>query len=217
MSRTAEVKEYMDVMLTEKLDGPLKDHGFARRKRSTVYAREMGEARQTIDMAYDVGPRYAKEADAHLLPKLRIWFAGVNEIALRMAAGNEQVVSSAGATLFEPIDMVAPNAETPRWLPAGGEGFIEIGDDVRSFIERWVIPFLDEYQTVEAFVRGYEKSDWRLLLMQHSYVYIAAAYVVLNAPEKAREVITVKLGAPGLRKLFAPVFDYFEREATVHS
>jgi hypothetical protein len=215
MSRTAAVKQHVEVMLTEKLDDLLKMHRFVRRKRSTTYVREDSEAKQTIDISYDVGPSYAREADAHLVPKLRVWLAGVNQAAFRMVGGDERLIAADGATLFEPIDMLAPNAETPRWLPSGEDGFLETGDDLRAFVERWAIPFLDEYRSVRAFIDGYEKRDWRLLLVQHSYIYVAAAYVVLDAPEKAREVIDTKLGAPGLRKRFAAVFDYFDENPRV--
>lgn len=211
MSQSLAVKQYVEAMLAEKLDAHLRCLGFSRRKRSTAFVRETAEARQTIDITYDVRPRYARDADAHVLPGLRVEFPRVNAIALQMVGGEARMLGGGVSTLGEPIDFVAPKSETPRWLPAGIDGFLQVGDDIHSFIERWAIPFLDEYQTVEALVYGYERSDWRLLLTQHSYVYIAAAYIVLHEPEKASQVITTNLGAPGLRRVFAPVFEYFER------
>lgn len=202
-------------MLTEKLDPFFKDQRFSRRKRSIVYARQIDEAKQTIEMTYDVGPRYAPDADAHVLPKLGVLLGKVNEIAVQMA-GDARVLGGAEATLFQPIDMVAPKSDNPRWLPASRDDFLEVGNEIRLFMARWVVPFLDEYTSAEAFVRGYERKDWRLLLVQPWYIYVASAYVVLNAPEKAREVVETKLGAPGLRKRFAPVFAYFEREITTN-
>lgn len=198
-------------MLAEKLDHFLKDEGFMRRKRSNVYTRRIPEGKQTIEVAYDVSPRYASEAAAHVLPKLGVLLARVNEIAVQMAS-DTRTLGGAEATLFQPIDMVAPKSENPRWLPASRDDFLEVGDEIRSFLARWVVPFLNEYRSAEALVRGYEQNDWRLLLVQPWYIYVAAAYVVLNAPEKARDVVETKLGAPGSRKRFAPVFAYFERE-----
>lgn len=213
MNRRVVVKDNVEAMLAEKLDAPLKLRGFSRRKRSTAFVREGAEAKQTIDITYDVGPRYAREAEAHVLPGIKVLFPQVNEVALQMVGGDARILGGGGATLGEPIDFVAPKSETPRWLAAGIEGFLTIGDDIRVFIERWAIPFLDEYQTVRALVQGYERSDWRLLLTQHSHVYIAAAYVVLGHGEVARDIVEKKLGAPGLRKQFSAVFEYFDREA----
>ena len=199
MTRVASVKEHIEAMLAEKLDHFLKDEGFMRRKRSNVYTRRIPEGKQTIEVAYDVSPRYASEAAAHVLPKLGVLLARVNEIAVQMAS-DTRTLGGAEATLFQPIDMVAPKSENPRWLPASRDDFLEVGDEIRSFLARWVVPFLNE------------QNDWRLLLVQPWYIYVAAAYVVLNAPEKARDVVETKLGAPGSRKRFAPVFAYFERE-----
>ncbi len=210
MKKPADIKQHVQEMLTERLDHPLRDHGFVRRRGSTVYAREIGEAKQIIDVAYDVGPRYAPEADAHVLPVLRVLLARVNEVALRMVGGDTRLLAGAEVTLFEPLDFVAPKSEAPRWLPSGYEGFLETGAEVRAFIERWAIPFLNEYQTAEALVRGYEGSDWRLLLMQHSYIFVAAAYVVVQRPADAERVLEKHLGKPGLRKEFSAAFAFIE-------
>ena len=211
MTRAA-VKEYVDVMLAQELDESLNEHGFVRRNRSIVYSRHAGEAKQTIDITYDVGPRYAGDADAHILPKLGILLPKVNEVAVRME-GDSRVLGSGEATLYQPIEFVAPKIETPRWQPSGRNGFLHVGGEINAFIKRWVVPFLDEYQTSAAFVRGYEQRDERLVFVQPWYVYVAAAYVVLGDFKKAREVIETKLGAPGLRKRYASVFEYFERES----
>lgn len=209
MTRAASIKEHVEAMLAQKLDESLNEHGFARRKRSIVYSRHVEEAKQTVDITYDVGPRYASYADAHILPKLGILLPKVNETAIQMV-GDPRVLGSGEATLYQPIEFVAPKSETPRWLPSGRDSFLQLGGEISAFIKRWVIPFLDEYQTSAAFVRGYEQRDERLVFVQPWYVYVAAAYVVLGAVEKARAVVETKLGAPGLRKRYAPVFEYLE-------
>lgn len=129
-----------------------------------------------------------------------------------MAGRDEQLISADGATLFESVEWVAPKSETPRWLPAGATAFIQIGGgEVRLFFERWVIPLLNEYETALAFVDGYERGDERLVMVQPTYVYVAAAYVVLSAHGKAREVVAKKFNGVGLRKRYASVFEYLER------
>jgi hypothetical protein len=210
MGRAADVKGHIEMMLAGSLDPSMQAYGFVRRKRSIIYARRVGDAKQTVEVTYDVGPRYVRDADAHILPKLGILLPSVNELALQMV-GEPRLLGGGEVTVYQPFDFVAPKSETPRWLPVGREGFVNVGEEIDVFISRWVLPFLDEYQTVAAFVRGYENRDVRLVLVQPWYVYVAAAYVVLGDWEKGRTVIESKLGAPGLRKQFAAVFEYFER------
>jgi hypothetical protein len=206
------VNDLVEAMLTQSLDSPLKAFGFARRKRSTVYLRQREEARQSIDVAYDAAPTYAPRADAHLLPALRILLPRVTAVAQQMVGDDRDVLGTAAATLFEPIDFVAPQKETPRWLPAGIEDFLKTGDEINAFIQIWVLPFLDEYASTEAFVNGYEKDDARLLLTQSSYLDVTAAYVVLERIDDAARVLEKHLGKPGLRKQYASAFAYIERQ-----
>lgn len=206
------VKELVEIMLTESVDAPLRASGFARRKRSTIYLRQREEARQSIDVAYDAAPTYVPHADAHLLPALRVLLPRVTAVGQQMMGDDSAFLGTAVATLFEPIDFVAPKSDTPRWLPAGIEGFLKVGDEIQAFIQRWVFPFLDEYASTDAFINGYEKRDWRLLLTQSSYVDVAAAYVVLNRLDDAVRVLEEHLGKPGLRKQYASAFAYLERQ-----
>lgn len=211
MNKAALVKEHIEAMLTQRIDEPLRQRGFIRRKRSTVYERRTDEAKQRLDVAYDVSPRYAPDADAHVLPKIRILFPRVNDVAMEMVGGNADLIAGGEVTLFEPIEFVAPKSETPRWTPCGLDGFLVVGGEMLMFINRWAMAFLDEYQTVRAMVKGYEEGDARLLLMQHSYVYVAAAYLVLDRPDAAGDVLQKHLGAVALRKKFATAFEYIDR------
>ena len=90
----------------------------------------------------------------------------------------------------------------------GREGFLATGEGVRAFIEQWALPFLDEYDSTEAFVRGYENGDGRLLLTQSSYVIVAAAYLTLDRTAEATAVLEKHLGKPGLRMQFSSAFAF---------
>ncbi len=74
-------------------------------------------------------------------------------------------------------------------------------------IEQWLSKLLEEFESPEDLIAIYEKSDDRVLMQRHSYIYVAAAYMLKGMKDKAREVMVENLGSPGLRKIYAPVYE----------
>ena len=114
-------------------------------------------------------------------------------------------------TLSQPIELVAPNIHQKRVLVTGEEEFIAAGDFIRDFIERWVIKFLNEYTSPQDIINGYEKGDSRPFSQEDWYLYVTAAYVVLNRINDAYKVLNDRYYRPGSRKRYAKAFEYVEK------
>lgn len=211
MRHDNEIKASFEAMLAQRIDAMVGVAGFDRRRNAKVYERRRDEVTHQIIVDLEVRPRYAPDAEASILPVVRVSLPSVNEIALQMTGENRALLGGGDVTLVEPFDMLAPKAEHTRWMPRDHDGFLAAGDGIALFATRWVLPFLDEYSDAHALISGYEKHDPRLLLQQHTLLFIAAAYVVTNQRARAKQLLAMKLGSPGLRRRFADAFEFFDR------
>jgi hypothetical protein len=106
------------------------------------------------------------------------------------------------------MDIAIPKDRYIRWYTSGRESVLECVKSIRSSLETWVLPFLDEYTTVSSLTTAYEKHDERFEWQRHSYVYVAAAYLLVGQAEKAMQVLEDHFGKPGPRRKYAKAFEY---------
>ncbi len=79
-------------------------------------------------------------------------------------------------------------------------------DSIRLFVLAWALPFLNEAKSPRDFVRLYTNQDNRIIWSQVTYLYVAAAYRVLEEEEMAREVVRKHFSKPGIKTRYSVVF-----------
>jgi hypothetical protein len=56
----------------------------------------------------------------------------------------------------------------------------------------------------------FETRDERIPAQRHFYIYLAAAFILLEQPTNAMKVLETKFGKPGARREYAKAFEYVE-------
>ena len=212
MRRKGQTKPDLLAALASVSDIPLMDLGYKRNKRSTFYTKNIEQARHTIFFTTDFSPMYEADAEAHIHPMIRIQIPSVTEKALELVDGNRMLRAGAPEIFVnQPIEFTAPKNCHMRWFTYGPEDYAAVVKDIVAFLLNWAIPFLEQFTSPFSIVDAYNRGEDRLMWQQHTYVDVAAAFCLCEQPEKAREVIKEKLGAPGLKRRYAVVFEQIER------
>lgn len=108
-------------------------------------------------------------------PGLHLCFPGIRMVVKWLLRDSPFVTMESDAVVVaQPLDLTAP-AESRECLRfSDALSALECCARVRSLLERWGIPFLDEYVTVSAWLKGYERRDARLLLSRQHHLLIRA-------------------------------------------
>lgn len=209
MGSKKEVRAMLIDTLGTHLDTYLTQYQFKRRKNSLIYNRMTDDVVQEINIQLNYKPKYQPGVDAHIYPWIKIMIPKVSDIALQMVSGQKYILANAPEILLnQPLEMTVPKEHHVRWFATSYEDFVSVINQLRVFIDKWSLSFLDDYYSIKGLVRGYEKNDERLMRQQHWYIYIAAALVLLNRTEDARKVVEDRFGKPGLKNRFYALFEY---------
>jgi hypothetical protein len=202
-----EVKEDLLAALESEGDRPLSDVGFKRRKRSIYYTRKKANVSHIIVFFADFSPRYQPDAEAHLLPQMRLKMPLVSERALALVNGNEMLLGEPDLIFGQPIEFAAPKNYHVRWFATGLNEFQDRIREIVAFAQIWAIPFFDELTGLESLVNAYLQEDNRLFKQLHEYLYVVAALDLLGMRKKACEILETKFGSLGLRKRYSAAFE----------
>lgn len=211
MSKRNDCKNLLKLMLEEKLDSSLFEYGFNRRSNSVKYTRVIGETKQIIDMVMYVSPSYSREDDAHLYPMLEIRIPSINKIARQLAGDDLLLANTPDITLRQVIELTAPKEDRNLWFASGRGEFMKTGDLIREFMEKWLLPFLDQYSSPEGIVEGYKDKDPRPMNQEMWYLYIAAAYLALGKRESALKVLEDRFKTVGAKRRFQNAFNFLRQ------
>lgn len=203
-----EVKQWLLSMLNEKIDPLCDTQNLKRSKNSTVYKRNIQSATQYIEMNMFVKPKYAPDSIAHIYPWVKIEIPEVNVHANNMVKDKILLANTPQITIRQPIDTLLPKEYQSRWLISGEKETIELGNEIWEVFSKWVFVFLDDYDSAEGIVRGYEKQDKRPLLSEKWILYITASYIAIGNIEKAEQTLNDNFSRPGLRKKYESAFEY---------
>lgn len=206
-----EVNEAILQMLAAKLDGRLARHGFKRNPRSLRYQRTVPGAKQVIFMDFESHPSSDPSADVHIYPWTFIGIPAAYELAVQMVQDPTLLEGSLDKTLTQPIDWAAPKGQRPEWYFTGEEQIMDAGDSIADYIERWVLPFVDEVSSLRGLVWAYETKDDRTFMQESTLLCVAAAYIILGDAQAAKRVLEQRLGSAQLRELYAKAFAFVER------
>ena len=208
MRSKQEIKTDLLAALESEGDNPLNGMGFKRRKRSIYYTRKKASASHRIAFGIDLFPRYQPDAEAHILPKMRLEMPVVSERALTLVGGNKMLLGGAPEVIVnQPIEFAAPKDYHVRWFATGPGVFQDRIREIVDFVQTWTIPLLDELISPQSLINVYLRKDDRLLKQPHWYLYVVAAFDLLEMPEQACKVLETKFGTPGLRRYYSAVFE----------
>jgi len=215
MNTRQEVNKILYSFLSCTVDAAFEGVGFVRRSNSLKYERKLPNVIQEIKFAFDVNPRNQPDAIADMLPHLTLCFPEISKIALEMVNGDTMLIADAPEiTLRQQIHISGPGAKLRYWYLYGDDRDIDCIRSICEFTESWVLPLLNEFTDATAVVKAYELNDERILKQRHFFIYVAAAYVLLESPRKAMQVLEERLGRPGTRRTHAKVFEYVEQLLT---
>ncbi|MEN6307876.1 MAG: hypothetical protein ABFD91_08990 [Anaerohalosphaeraceae bacterium] len=195
------------------LDGCFERMSFIRRNDSLLYRRTCADFVQEVEFYFDLRPKYKPTAVAHILPHIRFEFQPMVPIIAAMAS-NHPLARVAKkrftALLFRnQINNIAPYGQRSNyWYLYDVDNANECVESMKVFVETWCFPFMEEYSTIEAIIKGYERSDERLHSDKQFDLCIAACYIFLELPQKALEILERHFGSPGLRREYSQAFEY---------
>lgn len=206
--RASEIKLDVLTSLKSVSDSPLADFGFKRPAKGFCYTRKVGFAEHQIFIWVDYHPKFDLGAEVQFKPEMCLQMEVVSRVALELVRGNELLLGGFPEIITkQPVDFIAPKEMFVRWFARGANEMAECMQLIINFAKRWVIPFLDQLTSPEDLIKIYTENDTRITKPHHWYIFIAAAYLVLGQPNKAMEVLEVKLGSTGLRRDYAVVFE----------
>lgn len=214
MTKQQDVKVWIDRALTgSSLDSALVSAGFSRREGSLTYERKLPEIVQRFNLVFDVNPRYEPQAVAHLLPQVVFESAILGDMVEQMERGGPSLVPGAvNLVLRHQLQNLAPKGEPrqrgSRWFIHDEADALSLIVGIGDFSRDYVLPFLDQYRDIAALAQGFGAGDERLRMDRRLYLYMVAAFVHANLPEKALGVLEEVFGRPGPRKQYARAFEY---------
>jgi hypothetical protein len=196
------------------LDAYMSDHGFRRGKNSLIYKRVIAGSTQIIDLTFDVRPKEDPVALAALYPRMEVQIPAVDAVLEDMVGGaTGELAGYSEARTRQGIHFTAEKADPGRWYVYRLQDLPAAVEQVRAFLDRWTMPLLDVYATPEDMVAAQARDDGRLTHARPQLVRVIAAALVCGKRDYAHALLEKRLGAPGARRLYKPVFDYVENDA----
>lgn len=207
----AEIKACLIASLENGLDHYMAEHGFKRAKGGLTYERELRGSTQTIDLPIQIHPKDNPNAAAAIYPRMEVHNPLVDSVLDKMIDGNLGLLEGVTAGRSnQPIGFTSEKQDPGRWFVYQPDSVPEIVKDIRSFIERWTMPFLDIYATPQEIVGADERDDGRMVRDRAQMMRVVAAAIVCNRRDHAQAVMDKWLGKPGTRRRYQQVQDYIE-------
>ena len=139
-----EIKSCLLKELADRLDPYMLEQGFSRGKSSLIYRRAIGVSTQKIDVSVQIHPKDNLNAAAAVYPQMEVLVPAVDVVMTDMIGDNVGLLEGVtGGTSKQPIGFMSEKAHTGRWFIYQPESVLGVVVDVKAFIERWTIPFLD--------------------------------------------------------------------------
>lgn len=212
-SMKPEIRQYLLANLARECDPWLREVGFSRRKNALVYARTLAEAVQKVEVVIEIHPKDRPGYAAAVYPWLEVKIDTVERVVLDMAGNDVSVLfGQAGTTLREPIAFTSAKAMPARWFIYQRDSVSDVIVDMKSFLHKWTLPFLNLYSTPAGVCEAYDRGDARVLNDNSQKLRVAAAMIVCGRTADALGVVNRWFGKPGLHKRYQRVFDYLSTE-----
>lgn len=186
------------------LDDALEERAFSRAKKSLTYKKSLQDGYQEFELVIN----FRRGGTAgRIYPWVAVVFPPLAEIVRGLVENVDQVGGFPDLVLRQPLDTVAPADVHERWLFSSSQDALASAERTREFFLRWGLPFLSHYESPASLCVAYEQNDTRAARPDHSYLFVAAAYLYEGAPDRARHVLDKQFTSPGLRTRFAGAFE----------
>jgi hypothetical protein len=186
-------------------------HGFNRATARSVYKRTYKQSLQFIDIQSQVMPKDRPNALAAIYPMMEVMIESVDQKLSDIVAGDIGLLEGVtGGTSIQPIGFTSEKKQNGRWFVLNVSDVAGIIVEVKDFIEKWTMPFLDVYGTAEEIVAADQRNDCRLPRDRAQILRVVAAALVCDRREYAIEVMRKWLGSPGARRRYQRVYDYVQ-------
>jgi hypothetical protein len=212
MSMINEIRVCLIASMETTLDPYMTEHNFARRTNSLVYKREYHGSTQIIDVEVQIHPRDNPNAAAAIYPIMEVHVPAVDQVLKDMIGDNLGLLEGVTKGLSnQPIEFTAQKTEKARWFVYQSESVPNIVKGIRTFMERWTMPFLDIYATAEDIIAADEREDGRMVADRAHRMRVVAAALVCKRGVYAELLMEKRLGALGARKRYQQVYDYIKQ------
>jgi hypothetical protein len=209
-----EIKPCILEGLADRLDPYMLEQGFSRGKSSLIYKRTIGGSTQKIDISVQVHPKDNPNAAAAVYPQMEVLVPVVDAVLEDMIGDNTGLLEGiTGGTSKQPIGFVSEKAHSGRWFIYQPDSVSGLVDDMKAFIERWTMPFLDGYATPEDIVATDQRDDGRLARVRAQMMRVVAAALVIKRKDYAQATMEKWLGTPGTRRRYEQVYGYIQQAA----
>lgn len=153
--------------------------------------RSRGEDKQYIDVYHRVR-RYRSDYCA-IVCDCGIYLRDVNSAALSIAGSEILLPFGKNATIWQPAGNLSEDGHYKEWEVPTREEHVAVADELRVFVESYVIPFLDSYWSADDIVRHYN-SDPRLPGTEGWPLILAASQYLVGDYSECARIIYEKLG-----------------------
>jgi hypothetical protein len=212
MTEKNEIKSCVIAGLETALDQYMVENSFRRSSSGLTYKRKLNGASQKVSILIEMHPKDDPNAAAAIYPQMEVLIPDVDEVLEEMVGPNLGLLEGITAGISrQPIGFISEKIHHGRWYlyqPDSVPGTVE---DIRSFMERWTIPFLDRYATPEDVVAADEGKDGRLARDRAQMMRVVAASLVCGRRDYARGLMERHFGAPGARRRYQQVFEYIQQ------
>ena len=203
------VRDALNVVMDPLLTG----HGFARRRNSLVYKRDIDQSQQVIDFSV----RRVKSRDgvpaARAGANFSITMPGVNTIVSEMTRGNPIPILLSAPTVKGQIGLLGPKRGVQEWDIRSVESAAADLAPMAEFVREYVVPFFTEYTTAQSITEGYERKDVRVPHYYKGLLVIAGAYVHEKKTHEARRIVDEAFGqTDGLRREYSFTLGYLAKK-----
>lgn len=207
-----EIKACILDALSSRLDPYMLEHGFFRSKSSLIYKRSLRGSTQKIDLSLQIHPKDNPNAAAVVYPWMEVLIPAADAILEEMIGDSLGLLEGVTCgTSKQPIAFTSEKAHDGRWFVYQPESVPQMVDDIKAFIERWTMPFLDTYSTADDIVAADQREDGRLAGDRAQRMRVVAAALAGKRKEYAQAVMEKWLGSPGVRRRYEQVYDYIRR------
>ena len=214
MTMKDEIKASLITNMESALDPFMAEHSFTRGNRSLVYKRQLQGATQSIDVTLQIHPKDRPSSSAAVYPLMEVFVPAVDTVLKDMIGDNLDLMEGVtGGTSKQPIEFTSNKAEDARWFVYQPDSVPGVIKDMREFIDRWTMPFLDVYATPEDIIATDERNDGRLPRDRAQMMRVVAAALVCHRTNYATAVMEKWLGGLGARRRYQQVYDYIQQAA----
>ena len=214
MATKDEIKSYLLAGLADRLDPYMLEQGFSRGKSSLIYKRSIRGSTQKIDISLQIRPKDNPNATAAVYPRMEILIPVVDTVMKDMIGDNITLLEGiTGGTSRQPIGFTSEKAHVGRWFIYQPDSVPGLVADIKTFIERWTMPFLDSYATPEDILAADKRGDGRLARHRAQMMRVVAAALVCKRKDYAQAVMEKWFGTPDARRRYEQVYDYIRQAA----